>query len=212
MSIDPGKPKLSAPVWPKNGQRRQPLQISIIAAVAANGVIGHEGRIPWRLASDLEHFRALTFGKPMLMGRKTYQSIGRPLPGRVSIVLSRTENLAVSAGVVVAADIESALSEAAGAAHALDTDSLALIGGADLFATMLDRVARLYLTFVDLAPPGDTFFPPIDWSLWRETRREKHLPQKGDDAPFSFVEFERRLDRGDVSVSPFPRAESGLES
>jgi dihydrofolate reductase len=168
------------------------VPIFLVAAIAANGVLGHSNRIPWRLASDLRRFRGLTLGRPLLMGRKTYQSIGRPLPGRISIVLSRVENFAAPAGAEAARDIPSALAAANHAARALRVDAIALIGGADLFAALIDRVCRLHLTFVETSPAGDTFFPPIDWSLWREVRRQRRLPQKGDDAPFSFVDFERR--------------------
>ncbi len=169
------------------------VPIVLLAAVAANGVIGYRGGIPWHLASDLARFRALTYGKPLLMGRKTYQSIGRPLPGRVSIVLSRSGTLAAPAGdVVVVPDLATALAVAQRTAHRLGADAIALIGGAGLFAALIDKLSRLHLTFVEMTPPGDTFFPAIDWTLWREVGRQPHLPQKGDDAAFTFVDFERR--------------------
>lgn len=168
------------------------LPIVLIAAIAANGVLGSGNSIPWRLATDLKRFRRLTLGKPLLMGHKTYQSIGRPLPGRRTIVLSRQPHLELPAGVLVAHDIESALVLAKIAAHDLQADEIILAGGAELFTLLIDRVGRLHLTFVDLSPPGDVFFPPIDWSSWQETGREAHLPQKGDEAAFTFVDFERR--------------------
>jgi dihydrofolate reductase len=166
--------------------------IVIVAAVAANGVIGRDNKIPWHLPSDMKHFRAMTMGKPLLMGRKTYQSIGRPLPGRTTIVLSHGATMAAAAGVEVVGDLTTALVLAAKTAKALAADEIILAGGAELFAALIDRVARLHLTLVELSPVGDTFFPAIDWSLWREVRRERHLPQKGDDAAFIFVDFERR--------------------
>jgi dihydrofolate reductase len=169
------------------------LPIVLIAAIATNGVLGSGDAIPWRLATDLKRFRRLTLGKPVLMGRKTYQSIGRPLPGRISVVVSRTADFIAPPGVRVAADLEVALLEAEQAALALQADSIALIGGADLFVALIDRVARLHLTFVELSPPGDVFFPAIEWSSWQETWREAHLPQNGDEAAFTFVDFERRL-------------------
>ncbi|MGO9008447.1 MAG: dihydrofolate reductase [Beijerinckiaceae bacterium] len=178
------------------------LPLAIVAAVAANGVLGHEGRVPWHLASDLKHFRALTLGKPMLMGRKTYESIGGPLPGRVTIVLSRRMNLAVPPDVRVACDIDCALDLAKDAALALQSDELILAGGAEVFELLIDRVTRLHLTFVELTPPGDTFFPPIDWSCWQEVRLESHSRQAGDDAAFAFADFERRPGPSDKS---FPR-------
>ncbi|MGP0058933.1 MAG: dihydrofolate reductase [Beijerinckiaceae bacterium] len=202
MSIDLAKPHPAAALGRQTGQARTLLPISVVAAIAANGVLGHEGRIPWHLPSDMKHFRALTLGKPLLMGRKTYQSIGRPLPGRVTIVLSRNMNLDVPPGVCVACEIESALDLAKTAALKLQADEIILAGGAELFASLIDRVARLHLTRVELSPAGDTFFPSIDWSCWEEVRRESPLPQKGDDAGFTFLDFERRPGASDKS---FPR-------
>ena len=166
--------------------------IALVAAIATNGVLGHKNAVPWRLASDLKRFRRVTLGKPVLMGRKTYESIGQPLPERISIVVSRDVNFRVPSGVRVAKDMETALCEAERVAQALQADTIALIGGADLFAALIDRVTRLHLTFVELTPQGDTFFPVIDWSLWSEVWRERHLPQMGDEAAFTFVDFVRR--------------------
>jgi dihydrofolate reductase len=166
--------------------------IALVTAIAANGVLGHKNAVPWRLATDLKRFRRLTLGKPILMGRKTYESIGQPLPERISIVVSRDVNFRPPAGVHVARDLAAGLRDAERAAQALQAEMIALIGGADLFAALIDRVTRLHLTFVELTPQGDSFFPVIDWSLWREVWREKHLPQMGDDAAFTFVDFVRR--------------------
>jgi dihydrofolate reductase len=167
------------------------VPIILIAAIAANGVIGYENHIPWHVATDLQRFRRLTLGKPILMGRRTYESIGRPLPGRISVVVSREPDFAQTADVRGAGDIATGLALAAAAAAELGASSIALIGGADLFAALIDRVARLHLTLVDLTPPGDRFFPPIDWSHWREMRRNAHAPGNGDEAAFTFVDFER---------------------
>lgn len=194
-SQDPQDPKTAAtrrrlgPAW--DGP-----PIAIVAAIAANGVIGRDNRTPWHLPSDMAHFRALTLGKPLLMGRKTYESIGRPLPGRSTIVLSRSANFgansAVPADVRVVCDIDAALDLAKAKAQALQADEIILAGGAELFALLIDRVARLHLTLVELSPAGDTYFPSIDWPHWRELRRQAHPPQKGDDAAFTFLDFERR--------------------
>jgi dihydrofolate reductase len=172
------------------------LPLSLIAAIAANGVIGQQNRIPWHISTDLKRFRALTLGKPVLMGRKTYEAIGRPLPDRISVVVSRRPDLDLAAGVWLAHDIAAGLALAREAARELNARSIALIGGAELFAALIDRVARLHLTFVEMEPPGDTFFPPIDWSQWQEVWREAHRAGKGDEAgdeaAFTFVDFVRR--------------------
>lgn len=177
------------------------LSIALVAAIAANGAIGCNNATPWRLPSDLRHFRALTLGKPVVMGRKTYESIGRPLPGRASIVVTGRRNFAVPAGVHVAPDPDAALVLARRVARELDAAEIMVAGGAQLFAALADRAERLYLTFVDLRPPADTFFPAIDWSRWREVRRLEKLPGNGDEAAFSFVDFERR--RSGDADSPF---------
>jgi dihydrofolate reductase len=175
--------------------------LAFIAAIAANGAIGRNNATPWHLPSDLRHFRALTLGKPVLMGRKTYESIGRPLPGRTSIVVTGRRNFAVPADVHVAPDPDAALVLATRLARDLDAAEIMVAGGAQLFAALADRAERLYLTFVDLTPPADTFFPAIDWSCWREVRRLRKPPGKGDDAAFSFADFERR--RSTDADSPF---------
>lgn len=199
-----GHPRRSVPDW--DGP-----PIVIVAAIAANGVIGRDNRTPWHLPSDLAHFRALTFGKPLLMGRKTYESIGRPLPGRSTIVLSRQAdfgaNFSFPTDVQVADNVTAALALAKAAAQARAVDEIILAGGTELFALLIDRVARLHLTLVDLSPEGDTYFPSIDWSQWQEVRREAHAPQKGDDAAFTFLDFERRdlVERRPGVDKSFPR-------
>jgi dihydrofolate reductase len=162
------------------------------AARGSNGVIGRAGALPWRLKSDLALFRALTWGKPMIMGRKTWDSLPRrPLPGRVNIVLSRDGSFAPP-GAVVCEDF----SEAAqiGREHAEDdgASEVCVIGGAALFALALPRAQRIYLTEVDAAPEGDVVFPPFDEAHWIETRREAHPAAEGDDHGFTFRVLERR--------------------
>ncbi|KQP62471.1 diacylglycerol kinase [Methylobacterium sp. Leaf111] len=159
-------------------------RITIIAAVARNGVIGRDNDLIWRLRSDLRRFKALTMGKPLLMGRKTFASIGRPLPGRRTIVLTRDPAFAVPE-VAVAQDWAGALAAAEGA------DELMVAGGGEIYALALPHADRIHLTEVDLAPEGDTVFPPFDRALYRETRREAHPPGEHDACGFSFVDLER---------------------
>jgi dihydrofolate reductase len=162
----------------------------LIAAVARNGVIGAQGALPWRLSSDLKHFKAATMGKPLVMGRKTYQSIGAPLPGRTTIVVTRDPSFAVD-GVLVARDVEEALRLAEIAARANGSSEIMIVGGGEIYAQTIGRAARLLITEVDLTPDGDARFPAIDRAVWRETRREPGGRGPRDDVAFAFVEYER---------------------
>jgi dihydrofolate reductase len=167
----------------------KPPVIVLIIAAADNDVIGRDGGLPWHLRSDLQHFRALTMGKPVVMGRKTYLSIGRPLPGRTNIVVSRDPAFAAS-GLVVAPTLAAALAAAHGDALRRASDIM-VIGGADIFAQALPLAARLELTRVQLRPEGDVMLPPIEWAEWRETAR-RDVPQgPHDDAGFTVVSYER---------------------
>lgn len=157
--------------------------ISLIAAVARNGVIGRDNGLAWRLSSDLKRFKALTMGKPILMGRKTWDSIGRPLPGRRSLVLTRDTSLAIP-DVTVVHDWDAALAAAA-------ADELMVVGGAEIYALALPHAGRLHLTEVDAAPEGDAYFPPFDRAAFRETLREAHAAGERDEFAFQFVDFER---------------------
>lgn len=165
--------------------------VAIVAAVGRNGAIGHGGDLPWRMPGDLARFRALTMGRPMIMGRRTFDSIGRALPGRESIVVSRDATLTLPKGVFQAETPEAALDLAEARAAAMGADEVSLIGGATLFDLMLARTDRLYMTFVDLAPQADTFFPAIDPTLWRETARQIPDPHPGDEATSIFVDYAR---------------------
>jgi dihydrofolate reductase len=163
----------------------------LIAAIAENGVIGKDNSLPWHLTSDLKRFRALTMGKPMIMGRKNFQSIGRPLPGRETIVVSRDPTFAAQ-GVHIVHTIEDALACAMDRATAMRAEEIILAGGSELYAAMIDKVDRMNITYVDLAPQGDTVFPAIDWSQWTEESRVHPLKDDKDDATFSFVTYRRR--------------------
>jgi dihydrofolate reductase len=162
----------------------------LVAAVADNGVIGQGGGLPWRLKSDLRNFRSLTMGKPVVMGRKTYLSIGKPLAGRTNIVVSRNREFAVP-GVIVAQSVEAALAAARGDALRRSADAVAVIGGAELYAHMIGCADRLVITHVHLRPEGDTRFPPIDPKLWREVARSEHEPGPDDAAAFTVLVYER---------------------
>jgi dihydrofolate reductase len=165
--------------------------ISLVAAVARNGVIGLGNRLAWRLPTDQKRFRALTLGKPLLMGRKTFESIGRVLPGRETIVVTRNGDFA-AAGVHVAADIESGLKLANELARATGQNEIFVAGGGEIYSQTIDRADKLFITEVDLAPPGDAAFPPIDPAIWRETRRETPPRAQRDEADFTFVDYVRR--------------------
>jgi dihydrofolate reductase len=143
--------------------------VTIVAAVARNGVIGAEGGLPWHLPDELRLFKETTLGHVIVMGRRTYESIGRPLPGRTTVVLTRRSDWSPEAdGVVVANDIDEALARGG----AID-DEVFVVGGGEVYAAALPRADRLLLTFVDQAPDGDTTFPEIEWDAWRETRRDR---------------------------------------
>jgi len=164
-------------------------EVAIIAAVAENGVIGQGGTMPWRLKSDMAHFKALTMGKPVVMGRKTYLSLWvKPLPGRTNIVVTRGASF-TAPGVLVARSLEAALEAARGDALRRGTDVM-VIGGAEIYAQAMRLADRLEITEVHTNPHGDTVFPPIDPAIWRESARERH--SAGGEAPaFSFVRYER---------------------
>ena len=162
----------------------------IVAAVARNGVIGDGDKLLWRLSSDLRRFKALTLGKPLIMGRKTFQSIGRPLPGRETIVVTRDRNFKPD-GALVAHDIAAALALADERAAAMGADAVVIAGGGELYAQTFARADRLAITEVALAPEGGAVFPPIDPAEWREVRREAGVRGPNDEADFAFVEYER---------------------
>ncbi len=166
--------------------------LALIVAIGRNGGIGFGNRLPWRLAGDMKHFRALTMGKPVIMGRKTWQSIGRPLPGRSIVVVSRDPALELPEGIALARNPQAAITRADELAAALGAAEVMVAGGATLYAALMGQARRLDVTEVDLAPEADAFFPPIDPALWRETGRQPQTAVPGDDAAFSFVTYERR--------------------
>jgi len=160
------------------------MRLALIAAMAGNRVIGRDNQLPWRLSADLRHFKALTMGKPVIMGRNTYESIGKPLPGRSNIVVTRDPNYRAP-GCEVVHSLEQALEAAAGHAEAM------VIGGSELYRQTLHRADRLYLTLVKAEVQGDTLFPELDPSQWRELERESHRADASNDYDYDFVILER---------------------
>jgi dihydrofolate reductase len=167
------------------------IALVLVAAVADNGVIGQRGALPWRLKSEMARFRRVTMGKPVVMGRKTYLSIGKPLVGRTNIVVSRDKTFA-SPGLLVAPKIEAALTVARGDALRRGVDEIAVIGGADVYAQTLPCADRLVITRVHLQPEGDTKFPAIDSHVWSEIERSEHRAGPDDQAGFTVVVYQRR--------------------
>jgi dihydrofolate reductase len=161
------------------------MRLALIAAVARNGVIGRGGDLPWRIPADLKYFKATTMGKPMIMGRRTFESIGKALPGRTSIVVTRRADFSAD-NVEAAADLDQALTIAA----VPRGDEAMVIGGGEIYAAALPRADRLYLTEVHIDAEGDVHFPALDRAQWRETSRDDH-PAKDDTPAFSFVILER---------------------
>lgn len=175
----------------ENATDMQPLEISFVVAIAENGVIGHEGDLPWKLSSDLKRFKALTLGRPVVMGRKTYVSIGKPLPGRENIVITRDPGFAPE-GVHVVGSIEEALALGESLARRDGGHEIAIIGGGQIYAQTLDRATVLHVTHVERALEGDTRFPHIDPAIW-QSGAEEHVPEGPKDIyPTRFVTYRRR--------------------
>jgi len=167
------------------------LPLILVVAMAENGVIGRDNRLLWRLKTDMRRFRRLTTGKPMIMGRKTFESIGKPLPGRETIVLTRDTGFALD-GVHVAHTWEEAVARGEELAAGMGGDAVAVAGGAEIYALALPQVERLFLTEVHTAPEGDAVFPAFDRSQFREVKREDHPKGPDDEHSFTFIDLERR--------------------
>lgn len=158
--------------------------LSLIVAMSRNRVIGRDNRLPWRLPADLQFFKRTTLGKPIVMGRRTFESIGRPLPERINIIVT-TRGDYQAAGCIVTPTLEQALAAAAPAAEIM------VIGGASLFAQCLERADRIYLTLVDAVIAGDAYFPELNPAQWRESRRDHHPADDRHSYAFSFILLER---------------------
>ena len=164
--------------------------LAVIVAAAENGVIGRNNALPWHLPEDLRYFKRVTMGKPIVMGRKTYESIGRPLPGRSNIVISRNPGFEAQ-GVRVVASLDEALSLATDIAEIDGAEELVVIGGGEIYAAAIPRADRLYITEVHAAILGDALLPAIDWAAWREVARARHAAAGPNPYDYSFVVFER---------------------
>ncbi len=167
------------------------MRLVLVAAMAENGIIGRNGGLPWRLRSELQHFRASTWGKPVVMGRRTYLGIpprNRPLPGRTNIVISRDPSFQ-AAGAVVAPDLDRALAVARADALRRGGQDIVIAGGAQVYAQTCPVADEIVLTLVHCRPDGDTVFPPIDPDIWREVARTERPAGAGDEAGFAIIRY-----------------------
>jgi dihydrofolate reductase len=163
------------------------MRLEAVVAMARNRVIGRDGGLPWHLPEDLRHFRARTIGKPVLMGRLTWESIGRALPQRLNIVVSARADYALPEGVLLAKDIDQGLALAA----RVGAEVCMVIGGAGIYRQTLARTARIHLTEIDIEPEGDTFLPELDPAEWRETAREEGPTDSPSGLRFRFITLDR---------------------
>lgn len=168
------------------------LPIALVAAVAQNGVIGMDGGMPWHLSTDLKRFKRDTMGRPIIMGRRTFESIGKALPGRLNIVVSRSGFEAD--GTVSAKDIDDALIAANEWANENDADEICVIGGGQLYEAIIDKASKLYITHVLAEPKGDTLFPEITAAAWKPVHREAVAKGEKDSAETLYVVYERIRD------------------
>ena len=161
------------------------MLLSLIVAIDQKGVIGMDDAIPWRISSDMKHFKSITMGKPIIMGRKTHESIGRALPGRENIVISREENYSAD-GCTVLHSLEEAL------VHCSTAAEVVIIGGRNIYRQTLDKADRIYLTQVHADVMGDVYFPVFDMTEWTEVERVDFQPDSKNEYPFSFLLLERK--------------------
>lgn len=171
------------------------LPLTIVVAVADNGVIGDDNRLLWRLKTDMRRFREHTLGKPMIMGRKTFQSIGKPLPGRETVVLTRDPAFTAE-GVHVARSWPEAVDKASDLGAKMQADAIAVAGGSEIYALALPHVRAIYLTEVHTSPKGDALFPAFERAIFRETARTDHPKGPDDEHSFTFIDLERRFGDG----------------
>ena len=168
------------------------LHITLVAAVSENGVIGRGNALPWRLRSDMLHFRAVTMGKPVIMGRKTFLAIGKPLAGRTNIVVSRDPAYAAP-GILVAPNLGAAIAAARGDALRRQVGEIIVAGGADIYGQTMPLAGRIVLTYIHRAVEGDAYFPAIDGRIWHEIARDERKAAADDDAAFAFVSIRARV-------------------
>ncbi|MET0742834.1 MAG: dihydrofolate reductase [Microvirga sp.] len=183
-------------------EKPKTLPLILVVAVADNGVIGHDNGLLWRLRTDLRRFRDLTWGKPIIMGRKTFESIGRPLPGRETVVLTRSAGFQAE-GAHVAAGWDEAVAKADALGRAMGASAIAVAGGAEIYALSLPFVQKLHLTRVHASPEGDTRFPSLPDRAFRETARVAHPRGPDDEHAFDFIDLERSgTAAGNPAASP----------
>jgi dihydrofolate reductase len=191
------------------------IELVLIVAVAENGVIGRDNQLPWRLKSDMRHFRARTMGKPVVMGRRTFQSLGRQLTGRTVIVVTRDREFAAP-GVVAASSLAAALAAARGDALRRAADAVMVAGGGEIYAAAMPLADCIEMTLVHARPEGDTLFPTIDPEVWREVERIEHPAGPHDSADFAFVRFKRhnmrQSERTTTHAAPAITPNSGAET
>ncbi len=173
------------------GQDNSQPKIVFHFAVADNGVIGKDNDMPWHVSSDLKRFKALTMGKPLLMGRRTFESIGRPLPGRTNVVITRDETFS-SEGILIASSIEQAMELCEQDARDKGVDEIAVIGGGSIYQALWNQAEKLYVTHVHAEPDGDTFVPDIDEKIWALVSKQETVQGERDSAPMTFAIYERR--------------------
>jgi dihydrofolate reductase len=164
--------------------------LTLVAAIARNGALGKDNTIPWRAPNDLKRFREITWGRPLVMGRKTYQSIGKPLSGRTTIVVSRDPAF-TAPGILAAPNLAAALETARGDALRRNSGAIVVAGGGDIYIQAMPMATQLSITEVHKRVEGDARFPAIDLKSWRETARHAHQPAADDEVSFAFVTYER---------------------
>lgn len=167
------------------------IKVSLIAAVAENGVIGKNNQLPWHIKSEFQYFKSTTLGHPIVMGRRSFESLGKPLPKRANIVVTRDKNFSAK-GVIVAHSLEDGIKIAKDIAAQDKVDEVFIGGGADIYRLSLPGADRLYLTEVHLKPEGDTRFPDFDRKDWKEIKREYHAAQEGETADYTITVLERK--------------------
>ena len=166
------------------------MKCALIVAMAKNGTIGIDNKLPWYLPNDLKYFKKVTMGKPIIMGRKTYESIGKPLPGRTNIVITRNPDYQAE-GIVVVNSLQQALDKAEDISFINGHDEVMVIGGAEIYNQGLKSAGRLYITHVHADVEGDAFFPEVDWNDWQEEGRDDFNSEGPNPYDYSFVVYDR---------------------
>ncbi|QSP96187.1 dihydrofolate reductase [Marinobacter salinisoli] len=168
------------------------MRKALIVAMSQNRVIGRNNKLPWYLPGDLRYFKQATMGKPIIMGRKTWDSIGRPLPGRMNLIITRNDDWQAPAGTVRVASLEAALLKAGAQAQLDGVDEVMIIGGGQIYAEALPQVDRMYITLVHADVEGDAYFPEVNWDSWEEIGREDFSASDNNPYDYSFVVYQRR--------------------